>query len=131
MMKWSNIESVLSTGFSILGTTLTTIVLIIFIRYNNTPVVKASTKELCYIILFGMILSHLSVFTILSIPTIEMCALQRILPGIAFAMVYGSLLIKTNRIARLLAISKKRFPTKTEIHVIAFASHSRVLFDLN
>lgn len=73
---------------------------------------KASTRELCYIVLFGMILSHLSIFSILSIPTVEMCAIQRTLPGIAFAMIYGSLLIKTNRIARLLAISKKRFPTK-------------------
>jgi hypothetical protein len=111
-MKWSDTESVISTIVSLLGTTLSTIVLIIFIRFNNTPVVKASTRELCYIVLFGMILSHLSVFTIISIPTVEMCALQRILPGIAFAMIYGSLLIKTNRISRLLAISKKRFPTK-------------------
>lgn len=111
-MKWSDTESVISTAFSVLGTTLSTLVLIIFIRFNNTPVVKASTRELCYIVLVGMILSHLSVFTILSIPTKEMCTLQRIVPGIAFAMIYGSLLIKTNRIARLLAISKKRFPTK-------------------
>ena len=93
---------------------LSTIVLIIFIQFNNTPVVKASTRELCYIVLVGMILSHLSVFTILSVPTVEMCALQRIMPGIAFAMIYGSLLIKTNRIARLLAIAKKRFP-KTKL----------------
>lgn len=112
MMKWSDHESVISTGFSVLGTTLSTIVLIIFIRFNNTPVVKASTRELCYIVLVGMILSHLSIFTILCVPTVQMCALQRILPGIAFAMIYGSLLIKTNRIARLLAISKKRFPSK-------------------
>lgn len=111
-MKWSDTESIISTGFSILGTTLSTIVLIIFIRFNNTPVVKASTRELCYIVLFGMILSHLSIFSILSIPTVHTCAIQRTLPGIAFAMIYGSLLIKTNRIARLLAISKKRFPTK-------------------
>lgn len=59
-----------------------------------------------------MILSHLSIFTILAHPTARMCALSRTLPGISFAMIYGSLLIKTNRISRLLAISKKHFPTK-------------------
>lgn len=59
-----------------------------------------------------MILSHLSIFTILAHPTKQMCALSRTLPGISFAMIYGSLFIKTNRIARLLAISKKRFPSK-------------------
>lgn len=111
-MEWSDTESIISTAFSILGTTLSGIVLIIFIRFNNTPVVKASTRELCYIVLVGMILSHASIFSILAHPTVQMCTLSRVLPGIAFAMIYGSLLIKTNRIARLLAISKKRFPTK-------------------
>lgn len=73
---------------------------------------KASTRELCYIVLCGMILSHLSIFAILALPTPKSCALSRTLPGISFSMIYGSLLIKTNRISRLLAISKKRFPTK-------------------
>lgn len=111
-MEWSDTEAVISTAFSVLGTVLSGIVLVIFLRFNNTPVVKASTRELCYIVLFGMILSHLSIFSILAHPTIEMCTLSRVLPGIAFSMIYGSLLIKTNRIARLLAISKKRFPSK-------------------
>lgn len=105
-------EAVISTGFSIFGTMLSAIVLIIFIRFNHTPVVKASTREVCYIVLFGMILSHLSIFTILALPNAHMCALSRVLPGISFSMIYGSLFIKTNRIARLLAISKKRFPSK-------------------
>lgn len=111
-MEWSDFESVLSLTFSILGMLLSGIVLLIFIRFNTTPVVKASTRELCYIVLAGMILSHASIFTIIAKPTVEMCTLSRILPGIAFSMIYGSLLIKTNRIARLLAISKKRFPSK-------------------
>lgn len=112
MLKWSDTESIISTAFSVLGMSLSGIVLIIFIQFNNTPVVKASTRELCYIVLVGMILSHLSIFSILARPTVKMCTLSRVVPGIAFAMIYGSLLIKTNRIARLLAISKKRFPTK-------------------
>lgn len=111
-MEWTDIESVISIAFSVLGVTLSGIVLMIFLRFNNTPVVKASTRELCYIVLIGMILSHLSIFSILAYPTLQMCALNRTLPGISFSMIYGSLLIKTNRIARLLAISKKRFPSK-------------------
>jgi hypothetical protein len=112
ILKWTDTESVISTGFSVLGTLLSTIVLIIFIRYNNTPVVKASTRELCYIVLVGMIMSHISVFAILAHPNENMCLLSRILPEVSFSMIYGSLLVKTNRIARLLAISKKRFPSK-------------------
>lgn len=112
ILAWTDTESVISTGTSVLGMALSSLVLVIFLRFNNTPVVKASTRELCYIVLVGMILSHISVFAILAYPTENMCLLSRLLPGISFAMIYGSLLIKTNRIARLLAISKKRFPTK-------------------
>lgn len=112
IMEWSDTESIISTAFSLAGTMMSALVLIIFIRFNNTPVVKASTRELCYIVLVGMILSHLSIFSILAHPTKGVCTLSRILPGISFSMIYGSLLIKTNRIARLLAISKKRFPSK-------------------
>ncbi|KAG5684310.1 hypothetical protein PVAND_013545 [Polypedilum vanderplanki] len=111
-LKWTDTESVISISFSAFGTILTLMVLSIFINFNNTPVVKASTRELCYIVLAGCILSHLSIFSILAHPTNQMCALSRTLPGISFSMIYGSLLIKTNRISRLLAISKKHFPTK-------------------
>lgn len=38
--------------------------------------------------------------------------MNRILPGISFSMIYASLFVKTNRIARILAGSKKRFPTR-------------------
>lgn len=103
---------------------MTSITLIIFIRYNDTPVVKSSTRELCYIILLGMIVSHGSVFAILTKPNRESCALTRVLPGVSFAMIYASLFVKTNRIARILAGTKKRFPTKK----FRFMSASAQLF---
>lgn len=109
---WNDNESLVATFFSLIGISLTCIVLFVFIQYSHTPVVKASSRELCLIVLIGMILSHLSIFSILAHPSVAMCTLTRTLPGIAFSMIYGSLFVKTNRIARLLAISKKRFPSK-------------------
>lgn len=91
---------------------MTLVTFLTFLRYNETPVVKSSTRELCYIILFGMIISHGSVFSILAKPTKESCALSRFLPGFSFSMIYASLFVKTNRIARILAGSKKSFPSK-------------------
>ena len=40
-------------------------------------------------------------------PTGVTCGLSRVLPGLSFAMIYAALLVKTNRIARILAGSKK------------------------
>lgn len=59
-----------------------------------------------------MIISHVSVFVILTKPSIESCGLSRVLPGVSFSMIYASLFVKTNRIARILAGSKKSFPSK-------------------
>lgn len=59
-----------------------------------------------------MIFSHSSVFSIIAKPSVITCTISRTLPGISFSMIYASLLVKTNRIARILAGSKKRFPTR-------------------
>lgn len=45
-------------------------------------------------------------------PTKFTCLATRILPGFSFAMMYGALVTKTNRIARILAGSKKKIITR-------------------
>ncbi|XP_062700997.1 metabotropic glutamate receptor 1 [Aedes albopictus] len=111
-MQWGDTEAIVAMSFSILGFLTTGLVFAVFVRHNDTPVVKSSTRELCYLILVGMIISHSSIFAILAKPSSSTCLMSRTLPGISFAMIYASLLVKTNRIARILAGSKKRFPTK-------------------
>lgn len=86
--------------------------MIVFMKHNNTPVVKASTRELSYVIMFGMFLCHATTFALISKPTKITCYITRILPGLSFALIYGALFTKTNRIARILAGSKKRIITK-------------------
>jgi hypothetical protein len=46
-------------------------------------------------------------FVLVAKPTIVTCYFTRILPGLSFAMVYGALVTKTNRIARILEGTKK------------------------
>ncbi|XP_011297984.1 metabotropic glutamate receptor 1 isoform X2 [Fopius arisanus] len=110
--SWGDVEAVVGITFSVLGLMATFATCHIFVRHNNTPVVKASTRELSYLILAGITLAHAAVFPILAKPTRISCALSRLMPGISFAMIYASLFTKTNRIARILAGSKKRFPKR-------------------
>lgn len=65
--------------------------------------------------------SHASIFTILGKPSKLSCTLNRFLPGLSFALIYSALLTKTNRIARILAGSKKRFPTRKPLFMSATA----------
>lgn len=63
-------------------------------------------------ILFSMLLSYLNTFFLVAKPSKSACFITRILPGFAFAMMYGALVTKTNRIARILAGSKKKIITR-------------------
>ncbi|PNF32911.1 hypothetical protein B7P43_G01845 [Cryptotermes secundus] len=111
-VQWSDTQAIVSIAFSCLGFLSTAFAGAVFVRYNDTPVVKSSTRELSYLILAGMTLSHAATFPILAEPSWLSCCLSRVLPGLSFAMIYASLLTKTNRIARILAGSKKRFPSR-------------------
>ncbi|VDM11277.1 unnamed protein product [Wuchereria bancrofti] len=80
----------------------------IFIRQNylhcrnhDTPVVKASGRELSYIILIAMIMCYAMTFLLISRPTTFNCAIKRTGIGFAFSCLYAALLVKTNRIARI------------------------------
>ncbi|GJQ77084.1 hypothetical protein Trydic_g23655 [Trypoxylus dichotomus] len=112
---WHDPEAMTTLALSIIGFIAATYSLIIFVKYNNTPVVKSSTRELSYIILVGMMLAYVSVFPMIAEPSAITCGLCRFMPGLGFAMMYGALLTKTNRIARILAGSKKRFPTRKRL----------------
>lgn len=73
----------------------------VFIRHNNTPLVKASGRELCYILLSGVFISYAMTFLFLAKPSPAICALRRLGLGTSFAVCYSALLTKTNRIARI------------------------------
>ncbi|KAJ8962264.1 hypothetical protein NQ318_018242 [Aromia moschata] len=127
-VQWFDTQAIVAMAFGFLGFLSTSFAFFVFLKYNNTPVVKSSTKELCYIILAGMTLSHASIFAILAKPSPLSCALTRLLPGISFAMIYAALLTKTNRIARILAGSKKSFPTRKPVFMSAAAQVVITLF---
>ncbi|XP_048526534.1 metabotropic glutamate receptor 1 [Dendroctonus ponderosae] len=120
-VQWTDRSAVVAMVFSILGLLTTAFAFIVLIQHNNTPVVKSSSKELCYLILAGMTVAHASIFAMLSKPSPSSCASTRLLPGVAFAMIYSALLTKTNRIARILAGSKRNFPNRKLLFMSATA----------
>lgn len=111
-IRWSDSQSIAAMTIACLGFLATLAAMVIFIRHNDTPVVKSSTRELSYIILVGMFLCHGTTFVLLAKPTALTCFVTRVLPGLSFAMIYSALVTKTNRIARILAGSKKKIITK-------------------
>ncbi|XP_066536457.1 metabotropic glutamate receptor 1b [Hoplias malabaricus] len=120
-LEWSHPESIVAVVFSCLGILVTSFVTFVFILYRDTPVVKSSSRELCYIILAGIFLGYICPFTLIARPTVASCYLQRLLVGLSASMCYSALVTKTNRIARILAGSKKKICTRKPRFMSAWA----------
>uniref|UniRef100_A0A672QQ62 Glutamate metabotropic receptor 1 n=1 Tax=Sinocyclocheilus grahami TaxID=75366 RepID=A0A672QQ62_SINGR len=120
-LEWSSVESIIAVVFSCLGILVTLFVTFVFMQYRDTPVVKSSSRELCYIILAGICLGYVCPFTLIARPTVISCYLQRLLVGLSSAMCYSALATKTNRIARILAGSKKKICTRKPRFMSAWA----------
>ncbi|XP_077403610.1 glutamate receptor, metabotropic 5a isoform X2 [Vanacampus margaritifer] len=111
-MRWGDPEPIAAVAFACLGLLATLFVTAVFIKFWDTPVVKSSSRELCYIILAGICLGYACTFSLIAKPHLVYCYLQRLGIGLSPAMSYSALVTKTNRIARILAGSKKKICTK-------------------
>lgn len=49
----------------------------VFLKHNDTPVVRASGRELSYVLLLGILLCYLVTFTLVLKPTDIVCSIQR------------------------------------------------------
>uniref|UniRef100_A0A0R3RTD3 G_PROTEIN_RECEP_F3_4 domain-containing protein n=1 Tax=Elaeophora elaphi TaxID=1147741 RepID=A0A0R3RTD3_9BILA len=100
-IRWFSWYSIVPTLFAVIGICSTIAVIVIYSRNRDTPVVKASGRELSYIILVAMIMCYAMTFVLISRPTAFNCAIKRTGIGFAFSCLYAALLVKTNRIARI------------------------------
>ncbi|CAL4121485.1 unnamed protein product, partial [Meganyctiphanes norvegica] len=106
-ISWDDDESIVALVLSSLGFLATCFTMGVFIKFNHTPIVKASTRELTYIIFVGMMFAYSTTLSLIARPSVVTCAISRVIPGLSFAMIYAALVTKTNRIARILAGNKK------------------------
>ncbi|KAH8232802.1 hypothetical protein KR026_000427 [Drosophila bipectinata] len=94
-------------AFSATGILITLFVMGVFVRHNDTPIVRASGRELSYILLAGIFMCYGVTFALVLKPTNIVCAIQRFGVGFCFTVVYAALLTKTNRIARIFKAGKQ------------------------
>ena len=87
--------------FSTLGILATCFVCAVFVKFAETPLIKASGHELSVVLLLGIILCYGFAFVMVSYPDKAVCAIQRFGIGLCFCVCYASLLVRTNRIARI------------------------------
>ncbi|XP_067364228.1 extracellular calcium-sensing receptor-like [Channa argus] len=83
------------TVVSLLGASLSLVTVMIFIRYRETPVIKASNSELSCFLLFSLLLCFLCPLTFIGRPTVWTCMLRHTTFGVTFALCISCVLGKT------------------------------------
>lgn len=103
-LQWTETASIIVMAICSFVMLTTGVVAAVYIRYIHTPIIKASSRELSFVILLGILCTNASAFAILAKPTQIVCAFERFMPAFSVATIHAAIFTKTNRIARILAV---------------------------
>nr|XP_012645452.1 metabotropic glutamate receptor 6 isoform X6 [Microcebus murinus] len=106
-LTWSSPWAAPPLLLAVLGIMATTTVVATFVRHNNTPIVRASGRELSYVLLTGIFLIYAITFLMVAEPGDAVCAARRLFLGLGTTLSYSALLTKTNRIYRIFEQGKR------------------------
>ncbi|KAM7142051.1 metabotropic glutamate receptor 6 isoform 2-T3 [Molossus nigricans] len=106
-LTWASPWAAPPLFLAVLGITATTTVVATFVRHNNTPIVRASGRELSYVLLTGIFLIYAITFLMVAEPGAAVCAARRLFLGLGTTLSYSALFTKTNRIYRIFEQGKR------------------------
>ena len=103
---WSSPLGIVTAVLASLGIVVCVGTGTMFVVFISNSVIKASSRELSAILLCGILLCYIIPLIYLVKPSPTSCAIQRLVSGLCFAIVYSALLVKTNRIHQIFNRSK-------------------------
>ncbi|KAK1170414.1 G-protein coupled receptor family C group 6 member A [Acipenser oxyrinchus oxyrinchus] len=85
-------------SFAAIGVALVCVIVVIFIRYRETPVVKASGGAICYLILLCLFCNFVCSVFFVGEPRNIICQVRQVLYGLSFACCVSCILVKSFKI---------------------------------
>ncbi|KAK2847780.1 hypothetical protein Q7C36_009462 [Tachysurus vachellii] len=94
-LSYTETMGIILMALSVLGACLTFSILMVFIHFRDTPIVKANNSELSLLLLLSLIFCFLCPLTFIGVLTVWSCMLRHTAFGIAFALCISCMLGKT------------------------------------
>ena len=122
-MKFSDWVALFLLCVTIIGLAFTLYTSGFYIVNKEKKIIKATTRELCAIIISGIFTAYISVIFSTVIPSFWSCVVNRHGFNAAVALIYSPLFVKTNRIYRIFRATQngiggaKFIDTRTQIIV--------------
>ncbi|XP_064627215.1 metabotropic glutamate receptor 3-like [Lineus longissimus] len=106
-LRWSDVIVILMLSLDLVASIMTVAVVVLFTKNRQAKLIKASSIELMYMILIGVIVSLFVVISFLAVPGTFSCYFSHFGFHTTFAMCYAPLLVKTRRIFAIFDAGKK------------------------
>ncbi|XP_026142653.1 extracellular calcium-sensing receptor [Carassius auratus] len=94
-LSYTETMGIILTALSLFGASLSVATMIIFIRFRETPIVKANNSELSSLLLASLFFCFLCPLTFIGEPTVWSCMLRHTAFGVTFALCISCVLGKT------------------------------------
>ncbi|XP_075197652.1 extracellular calcium-sensing receptor-like [Anomaloglossus baeobatrachus] len=106
-----------------LGICQTLLVIVVFIKNRNTPIVRANNLEMSFLLLTSLTLSFIGTFTFIGEPSTCLCILRQVVFGISFVLTISCVLVKTLVVILAFTMSRPNQGVMKYFH----PSHQRIL----
>lgn len=106
-MQWHRPLVMMLLVLALSGVCCCAIIFIVFIRNHDARIIKATSRELSYIMLTGVTMQYLLILSFVSKPQLFVCFVNYLGFNVSFAVLYAPLLTRTNRIYRIFEAGKR------------------------
>ncbi|KAK6165319.1 hypothetical protein SNE40_022267 [Patella caerulea] len=106
-MTWEQPLAIILMTLSSIGITATLVICAYYFKNNDAKCIKASSRELSYMMLIGVFIGYAIVFALMAKPNHFMCKTNFFFFCLSFTWIYAPLLARTCRIYRIFESGKK------------------------